>query len=885
VLITVPAGDEATRRAVAGLARAGEGSGADGGPGRAPDGAAGAADSELARVRAYLFSPRTPPEASPRGDVVFFSAPGEGREAVEIARLILEEARAGTPFDRMAVLLRAPTTHSGLLESALGRAGVPAFFARGTRRPDAAGRAFLALLDCARERLSALRFAEYLSLGQVPLLDAAGAPGAGRAAWVAAEDELLTPSPPPAEEEGDDTAAARPDSDDEPVVEGTLRAPWKWEELLVESAVIGGVDRWARRLAGLEAEMQAHLAEVRKEEPESARAQAIARDLLNLAHLRRFAMPVIERLSALPDGAAWGAWIPALEELAPAVLRRPERVLAALAELRPLAPVGPVSLDEVRDILGPRLASLEQRPPADRYGRVFVGAVAEVRGRAFDVVFLPGLAERVFPQKPREDPILLDALRERLGAGLALQHDRSQEERLLLRLAAGAATRRLYLSYARIDLAVARPRVPSFYALEVRRALAGRIPDPHTMELEAQRAAGARLAWPAPVDMTRAVDEEEHDLAALFEVLRRPAAEARGRARYLLELNAPLARSLRTRWMRWEHRRWTPHDGIVRLADGTRPALAAASPRARAYSVSALQKYAVCPYQFFLSAICRLEPRKEVAPLERLDPATRGKIFHEVQAEALRALARTGRLPIARGGLGEAMTVLDETFARVAEKYREELAPAIARVWQGEIDSMRIDLRVWLEKSAEIQAEWEPIAFELAFGLPAHEEFDPRSVAAEVLIGEYRMRGVIDVIEARPGGQELRVTDYKTGGNYSKWRMVVGGGETLQPVLYGLVAERVLGRRVVEGRLFYCTRDGGFSDRVVTLDDRARDAGAGVLASIDRAIDAGFLPPAPRPRACDICDFRVVCGPAEERRAQAKDRAPLAPLLALRDTP
>ena len=33
------------------------------------------------------------------------------------------------------------------------------------------------------------------------------------------------------------------DSDEEAVVAGTLRSPWKWEELIVESAVVGGRSR------------------------------------------------------------------------------------------------------------------------------------------------------------------------------------------------------------------------------------------------------------------------------------------------------------------------------------------------------------------------------------------------------------------------------------------------------------------------------------------------------------------------------------------------------------------------------------------------------------------------------------------------------------------
>ena len=33
---------------------------------------------------------------------------------------------------------------------------------------------------------------------------------------------------------------------------GTLRAPWRWERLLHDAAVLGGRERWKRRLDGLE---------------------------------------------------------------------------------------------------------------------------------------------------------------------------------------------------------------------------------------------------------------------------------------------------------------------------------------------------------------------------------------------------------------------------------------------------------------------------------------------------------------------------------------------------------------------------------------------------------------------------------------------------------
>ena len=52
--------------------------------------------------------------------------------------------------------------------TAFSRAGIPGFFSRGTVRPDPAGRAMLVLLACADEGLTASRFAEFLSLGQMP---------------------------------------------------------------------------------------------------------------------------------------------------------------------------------------------------------------------------------------------------------------------------------------------------------------------------------------------------------------------------------------------------------------------------------------------------------------------------------------------------------------------------------------------------------------------------------------------------------------------------------------------------------------------------------------------------------------------------------------------
>jgi ATP-dependent helicase/nuclease subunit B len=939
VLATVPQGDDVTLAALESLPGAEQISRPTPQP-----------DSTLRRLATHIFSEAQPPEGEAGDEVCFFSAPGEGRECVEIARRILEEARRGVRFDQMAILLRAPAAYSGLLESALNRAGIPSFFARGTRRPDPAGRAFLALLGCGAEHLSARRFAEYLSLGQVPALDPSGSPPLRPPAFSRSDDEALgaaadaalgaeTPAardsvslseaggrsadaapvtepadaglpifPKPLRDGtpgqvpvGATGAAGHPDED--PVLEGSLRAPWKWEELLVEAAVIGGQDRWARRLEGLERELTMKLETLRGKESDPARALAVERDLRNLLHLRRFALPVIDALAGFPASAHWGKWLELLEQFAPRVLRQPQRVLGVLAELRPMAAIGPVSLDEVRGVLAPRLCSLEQEPPRRPYGQVFIATPEQVRGRSFEVVFVPGVAERIFPQSPREDPILLDVLRRRLalkdgrqgrpGLGLRTQDDRVQAERLLLRLAVGAARSRLYLSYPRIEVSLSRPRVASFYALDVQRAVTGSIPNVEKLERAAERESEARLAWPAPRDPSRAVDELEHDLAVLGKYLHQvPAAKIRGRARYLLELNPCLARSLRTRWARWQQRKWSRADGLCERTDATTEALRQHRLHARPYSVSALQKFAICPYQFLLSAIHRLEPREQIAPLEQMDPLTRGHMFHRVQAEFMRRLQRTGGLPVSSSNIETALVALDATLDEVAGQYREDLSPAIERVWEDAVKTLQTDLRAWLHDLAEASREhplWQPIHFEFGFGFRPDHERDPASIPEPVILPDgYKLHGIVDLIEQRaaPGEEgELRVTDHKTGTNRTKEKLVVGGGEVLQPVLYGMAVEAALGKPVSEARLYFCTPEGEFTERRVPMGDSNRKRGLAVLSTIDRAIEGAFLPPAPREKACVWCDFREVCGPYEERRFQQKDLVPLQELLALRGQP
>ncbi len=877
VIATIPSGDAQTLAALEALHAP-----------NAPYAPYAPEKAALQRLQQYLFADDAPPEGSVDDSVVLFSAPGEGREAVEIARRLLNEAERGVPFDQMAVLLRAPQTYLGVLEHALDRAGIPAWFHRGTRRPDPSGRALLALLACADEELSARRFAEYVSLGQVPLNEAGNADR-----WSPPADDIVE-AVLPLEDRAEDVQpedeavvqAARGESEHD--LAGTLRAPWRWEDLIVEAAVIGRLDRWQRRLKGLEHEYDRRVREASSEDPEASRVRALVRDREQLRALRSFAEPILAEMADWPSSQSWGDWLSALERLAPRVIANPERVLRMLRELAPLSAIGPVSLREVRDVLTPRLSTLTHEPPRRRHGRVFVGTPGAARGRSFRVVFVPGLAERMFPQKIREDSLLPDHRRAAMDAGLATQQRRAADERLQLTLAVGAAAEKLYVSFPRIELNESRPRVPSFYVLDVIRAIEGRIPPAQGIVERALQAGGAALARPAPHDPSTAIDDFEHDLSTMAALLASSAESVKGRARYLYELSPELQRSLTSRWLRWHRRQWDPADGIVRSAEATQAALASQRLGARPYSLTALQRYSACPYQFLMAAVYRLAPLEAPTPLQKMDPLTRGDLFHQMQASVLRQLQADGLLPLSVEKLPEAQQRLTAAIREVHDREYDRLSPAIDRVWQDEIGVMTQDLRIWLEKLAEEGAQWTPERFEFAFGLADTEGRDAHSTPEPALVdGRFKLRGSIDMIERHQKTGFLRVTDHKTGKNRTReGQTVVDGGRVLQPVIYGLALKALFpDDTVFSGRLFYCTTAGGFKPYEIPLMGEAPKRGLEVLEIVDRAIENGSLAARPAADTCKWCDFQVVCGGDEEKRTRRKDSKRFADLDALRKMP
>lgn len=819
----------------------------------------------LAHVRHGLFGSALPALPSSGEHFELFSAASEAEEAVEITRRILWLGERGQCFDEMAVFLRAPEVHGPFLRDAFRRSGVPGFFTEEIERPDPAGRALLALLECAAEGYSASRFSEYLSLGQAPAPSVpAGETSRAQVPWVAARDRSqlvfnteVMPEPPSARA----AALVREPS-----------APLHWERLLVDASVVGERPRWARRLRGLEEEL---LLRLRALDPEEPRRAELERQVDGVRRLQAFALPIIEFLASLPAQATWGAWLDFLGELALVSLAEPTGVLATLADLRPMARVGPVTLAEVREVLREELGSHRPSPEERerRFGRVFVGTIDEAAGRSFEHVFLPGLAEGSFPKKVEEDPLLLDEARVHLDALLETQERRTHAERLRLHLAVAAARTKLVASFPRLDRAAGRARVPSFYALDLLRAAQGELPDLRTLEARALAGAEVRIGWPAPTSADRSIDETEHDLAVLAELFESPREEARGRARYLLESNPHLGRSLRREGRRWLPA-WRTVDGLVDPGAEALALLDEHRLHRKSHSPGALEHYAACPYRFLLHSIHGLRPRPTQPRLEILDPLTRSSIEHEVQFRFLDEWAAL-QAEEAQISLDAALARLDRLLENVTTAHEDRLSPAVPQVWRRGIEVLRSDLRGWVrDLLAQPSSPGAPQRWRLSYG--------PPQGAAPGRLGDFLIHGTIDFVEYEHASKTRWAVHTAPGQPTPRAPRTVGRGESLRPLLDALGLEAEGQDRVAGGRTYHATQRGGYRRVDLALTEGSRRSVRRVLEAIDRAIETGFLPQAPRRGACAACEYRLICGPHEETRAARKDRRRLAELSRIR---
>ncbi len=271
--------------------------------------------------------------------------------------------------------------------------------------------------------------------------------------------------------------------------------------------------------------------------------------------------------------------------------------------------------------------------------------------------------------------------------------------------------------------------------------------------------------------------------------------------------------------------------------------------------------------------------------IDELDPLQRGSLIHDVQFELFARLRDENLLPVRPGNLDRARQLLDAVIdggrcplpgrpcpghrPRVGGWHRcdpRRSARMAAASKRGRLRLRAVAFRAVLRAGSTASSAAKPTRdrWPMPSTLTAASSFAARSTSSSAI----------------PSGL-LRVTDHKSGKFDGKRKQLIDGGKTLQPVFTRLPRKSCSPEKARStcGRLYFCTSAGGFAEQTVPLDERARDAAMQVAEAVGDAIARPFLPAAPAEGQCERCDYRVVCGPYEERRSARKPQGNLEPLI------
>jgi RecB family exonuclease len=752
-------------------------------------------------------------ESAPAPEPVCLDLPGEEEEVREIARRILTLARDGdVPFDDVAVVLPSPRDYADLLSEAFDEAGIP--YALGSRPLASASPAARGLRDLIRlldRGLDRRELVEFLVSAPLRTVDAEDDAADHLALWVRRSAEAGL----------------------------TGERGWIDENDALASRVATAVER-----EGIH--------------PSSPAAVRHAGALLSAIDGARGSMRTV---------SSWTGFSSRLSSLARELFAPSDDVENVCGLVESLG-----RLDELGAAATPRrffrvaAAALDEAVAA--HGRFGVGAVSvlslrEARGLSFGTVFMPGLAERLFPGPARQDPFLDDADRAAIGrasggaVALSRKGERLAEDALLFAMALESARDECVLTVPRFEQGTGKERAPSF-VLRYAGIGAGNGAAPRRGMIRLGRGGAGRRGLEL-----LSLDEFDFESA----LASRDGAGAPPSNRFFLR-GSRLVRA------RWGSREFTAYDGVLSSRRARAALRRAIEEKGHVFSPTSLERWAGCPFAYFVADILGVEALEEPERIVSATPAQRGTLVHRILAGLFGRLAAAGLLPLKNAPAERILAAADEVAGRMLEEFPETEPVGLPVFWEMEKRVVAESIRFFLEEERLDPGDYVPVHFERSFGRGR----DRASVGHDRGDRIVCFRGRIDRIDVAPDGR-FRVVDYKTG-RLAGRDQDLGGGTALQLPVYLLAASRLLGAPVEAGEALYRRVGAGGRRAVRFAGDRWSESGeefARVVETTTRGIEEGlFFAPA-GDETCRYCDFKIACtaGSARlfERKAPHDDRA------------
>jgi len=752
------------------------------------------ADADLTRtLRRLGLDPALPEVPAMVADTIISVSDPED-EAREAVNQIMSAARAGIPFERMAILYPQDQPYARLVDDMLSAADIPAN-GRAVRplSEHLAGRWLLDVLDLPSAQYARPAVMSVLAEAPVRLAD------------------------------------------------GRRPAVTSWERISRDAGIVRTAAQWRDRLSAW--------ADAQHSRADLERAAAEPRDWLieqllakadDAAAMQVFVADLIERVE---QGRRLSEWT-SLADWARALLhdhlgdeggrqRWPEHeqnaagmVEAAIDRLAGLDTVEPAT----NLAIFRRTLQLELDADLGRRGTlgtgVLTGPTSMALGVDLDLVVVLGLAEGSFPPRVREDSLLADRERRAIEDELDLRAERTHVMHRQL-LAALASSERRVLVWPRGDMRRSAERHPSRWLLDACEARSGIRelgPSGTTVPSFAARMATSAFPLTAQDHALRGLAGDPTALDALM------ASDPR------------FGRSSELSQARRQHDVFSRFDG--NLADVADALPQVTVPGGTRLSASSLQLYATCPHAWFAQKLLRVDELKDPEDRFEIDVLDRGSLIHEVLEQWLDERILEGAPAPDQSWSDGARRRLFELARRAFTNYEARGLTGHPTIWAYDQRAILGDLERFLVEDDEFRRRTRqtPESVEYEFG-PVEV---PLGNGDHIVVG-----GKIDRVDRREDGG-LGLIDYKTGKSDRTKKLSPEdpdlGGRHLQLLLYtdALRIERGQPELPVHAGYWYVTARGRFdwagyevtADMVTHLH--------GTLAEIVGGMRAGRFPQVPK---------------------------------------
>lgn len=566
--------------------------------------------------------------------------------------------------------------------------------------------------------------------------------------------------------------------------------------------------------------------------------------------------------------------------------------LAQLSELLREIAEAPDMLGEIAAGPGSEFPGLVRRAcsaislqtPTRRRSGVQVPDLTEAGLEPFEVVFICGMRDGLFPRRGRTDAFYPDSDRAALQAhipGIRPRAGDIHDDKHLLHAALSAARRQVWLTYP-ISEADGSPSLRSLYVDEVLR----------------HWETGDRPQLPKGLVHTRRQSKVIEDLdrachyLEVLEALQVQGAQLTDAQNMISRpADLPTLAGVQQLSAIGRQRADAPTEGVFAGMLSDSSIIAELGERygpEHVFSASQLNSYAACPMQFFFNRVLGLEGLQE--PAEDADIRDLGLLAHRVLAYFYRqrTIGTDHAAPLTADALQQAYDDLDDAFRVVCDGWAQTVFGAES-VWQAAIARMKQDLRALLEYEADQNAAgfdtrktWTPPrrvrAVEARYGRKGSFAIDTDEKVESVKVQGSIDR--VDLTDEYDGSRWWVLWDYKSGDGVAK--KLVQAGADVQLPLYAMAVEEMYPGEAAGFLLWGYWRVRrpvgwssclyrGYGNRESSILEDTIAVARRKIGQYVADIRSGRFAAAPNEavNACRYCDFADICGNRQGRRRQS----------------